>query len=178
MRPSVSRALIIASDGDIGLSGMDPVPSGRHHAIRWKLVSFSQVSSTFIIRFPWSRICSKERAYCWRSTKQRSEFALGCTFRIRWYLSFISLFMTCLTNLEPIDMLNSSAILSCSNLELGIRASFSSIWLAADLTTYIFCSRSFSLSLRSRSFSGSFCDMQTSFETRYRVILYFLAVSS
>ena len=178
MRPSVSSALIIAREGVIGLKGMDPVPSGRHHAIRWKLVSFSHVSSTFIIRFPWSRSCSKERAYCWRRTRQRSELALGWTLCIRWYLSFISLFMTYLMNLEPTDMWNSSEIFSCSNLELGIRASFSSSWFAATFTTWIFYLRSFSLNLRSRSFSGSLCDMQTSFETRYRETRYLRAVSS
>lgn len=84
MRPSVSSAVIMLNEGATGLKGTEPDEPGGNHALLVKSVSLSHVSSTLMTRFLCSWTYNMTSAYCYRSTRHRSELAwvgIFCAFR-------------------------------------------------------------------------------------------------
>ena len=95
--PSVSRADIMESLGCIVLSRMLPLPLLLAHIFLVKLVSFSQVSSIFMILFPPSISRIYSMAYYCLCTSTLIELAWGFSFFDLMYLypsSFLNTFRT------------------------------------------------------------------------------------
>jgi len=178
MRPSVSKAVIMESEGDMASKGTDPDESGGHQVLRVKLVSFNHVSSKLTIRLPWSRSSNILIAYYYLSTMHLSELLYGATnlaflyprpnYFLKTSLTFLKLTLTS-WSFSKIFLIYLQLVIGCFVFSASIAVyCISSSWDAFILDCCLF----------SVSLACSLTNLLLRLDTRQGDIQYYLATSS